>query len=159
MIVTHSTRAAGVSSRCPRSAPKDALPLHRIVSAQAPRIAPQKPPTGKHEPPQRSILADRVDRVLGTRGVVLAPLRQRGGDHDLIAAHKPDQERPDGPACFPQGDGQHPSPYPTREALRSTSSTFSSTAVNPLVSRRSTMGARAMSTKSTFSLSPSTLPR
>src|SRR5207244_1949102 len=64
-------------------APEHPLRLDRIVSAVAPRIAPQQPPPGQHETAQKAIPPDRLDGVARARRLVLAAPRKRRRDEPL----------------------------------------------------------------------------
>src|ERR1700691_790189 len=65
---------------------ENSLGLNWIVSAVAPRVAPQQAPPRQHHAPKYAVLADRLDRIARARGVVLAALRYRRR-HDALIAH------------------------------------------------------------------------
>ena len=52
--------------------PEHSLGLHRIVSAVAPRIAPEQTPPREHQAPKYAVLPDRLHRVARARRLVLA---------------------------------------------------------------------------------------
>ena len=56
------------------------LGLHGIVSAVAPRVAPEQAPRREHRAPKYAVLADRFDRVARARRLVLAAPRNRRRD-------------------------------------------------------------------------------
>src|ERR1700737_869310 len=66
------------------AAPEHPLGLHRIVSAEAPRVAPEQAPCGEYEAPPHAIRADRLHRVARARGLVLTAPRKRWGDEPLV---------------------------------------------------------------------------
>ena len=61
------------------------LGLHRIVSAVAPRVAPEQAPRREHRAPKYAVLPDRFDRIARARRLVLAAPRDRRRDEALVA--------------------------------------------------------------------------
>ena len=136
----------------------------RVVASVAQGVAPEDPPGAEDDTAGRPILLDGVERVLGARGIELAPGGQPWRDHQLIPADGAQEERPHRVAdrreeSLFHEDGRRTSGVDsdsrvdqTREALRKTSSIFASTAFDPPSSSSSMTGVRAMRTKSMFPL-------
>src|ERR1700726_1825670 len=57
--------------------PEHVLRLHRIVSAVAPRVAPEQAPPRENQALKYAVLPDRLDRVARARRLVLAAPRDR----------------------------------------------------------------------------------
>src|ERR1700677_2487582 len=82
----------------PRTNLEYTLILHWIVSAVAPRVAPEQPPQGEHRAAKYAVLPDRIDRVVRARRLVLAAPRQDRREHPLIDDDRRDGQSTDDPA-------------------------------------------------------------
>lgn len=80
-------------SRALGANPKEPLGFNRIVSAMAPRIAPQQPPRRQHEAPQYAVLAHRLYRVARACRLILATPRQGWRDQALVDHHRSQHHR------------------------------------------------------------------
>ena len=74
--------------------PEHSLGLDRIVSAVAPRVAPQQAPPREHQAPKYAVLPHRFDRVARARGLVLAAPRDRRRDQPLVERRSALRARP-----------------------------------------------------------------
>src|SRR5579875_1480614 len=70
--------------------PEQPLGLNRVIASAAEGVAAQKPPAGEDEPPQYAVSLDRLHRVFGAGGVVLAARSEHRRDGVLV---HPDRER------------------------------------------------------------------
>lgn len=137
---------------------EELLSRYRIVPTIAQRVAAADTPHRQDEPPRRPMFPDRLERVLGTRRIVLAPAGEAGRYDHLVEADEPDEESLRRVAEYLENSPRHS--YARRssmgagtsDALRKTSSIFASTAFDPPVSSSSRSGVRAMRTKSIFPL-------
>ena len=62
-----------------------------IVPAAMPRVAPADPQQSTNRPPQCPVLANRLDEVAATGGIVAAVLPQKGAERQLVQPHQGNQ--------------------------------------------------------------------
>ena len=83
---------------CGRSRPEQALLVHRVEPSVAPGITAQQPPPGQHEPAEYAESVDRLHRVLGARGVVLAAVSEQRRDQQPLVGPQAAAGTPSAPA-------------------------------------------------------------
>src|ERR1035438_8939172 len=137
--------------------PEDSLGLDGIVTAVAPRVAPEQPPPGEHHALKYAVLPDRVYGVVRAGGLILAapgngrrdePAVEKHGSNGDVSQHAAQRARTGRGGTHVCPSSPAPSP-----GLRSPDLTSSSPSAEPIPARPSRSASSSASGRATTTTS------